>query len=80
MRRRRCTGSAPLSGSSSTSTSGFFTRAAATLLRWRMPLLNPSMLRSAAGSISTVRSAQSTTRAVREAVEVGHVGAELARA
>ena len=78
MRRRRCTGSAPLSGSSSTSTSGFFTRAAATLLRWRMPLLKPSMLRSAAACISHGVERPVDDPAVGDAVQVGDVGAELA--
>ena len=40
MRCTRCTGSAPFNGSSSTSTCGSVTSAAATLVRWRMPLLN----------------------------------------
>ena len=40
MRWTRWTGSAPFSGSSSTSTCGSQTSAAATLVRWRMPLLN----------------------------------------
>ena len=55
----RCTGSAPLRGSSSTSTGGSVTRAAATLARWRIPLLNPARRRSAAGSMSTESSARS---------------------
>ncbi len=50
----RWTGSAPLSGSSSTSTSGLVTRAAATLARWRMPLEKPPTLRSATSSRPTV--------------------------
>ena len=63
----RCTGSAPLRGSSSTSTAGSVTRAAATLARCRIPLLNPARRRSAAGSMSTESSAR-----VGGAVGVGH--------
>ena len=79
MRCRRWIGSAPLSGSSSTSTVGSFTRAAATLDRWRIPLLNPSMLRSAtARSSTTVEGRLDGPPVVVDAVEVGDVAAELA--
>ena len=64
MRRTRWTGSAPLSGSSSTSTGGSVTRAAATLARWRIPLLNPPRRRSAAGIMSTSSSARSAAPGV----------------
>jgi hypothetical protein len=43
----------PLNGSSSSSTDGSWTRAAATRVRWRMPLLYVSILRSRRRSIST---------------------------
>ena len=79
IRCRRWMGSAPLRGSSSTSTTGSFTSAAATLERWRMPLLKPSMDRSATGRSSTVAEGPVDRGAVRDAVEVGHVLAQLAR-
>ena len=66
------------SGSSSTSTCGSVTSAAATFVRWRMPLLNPSTRRSATSSIPTVSSARSTARRVGDAVQVGDVADELA--
>ena len=51
MRCSRCTGSAPFRGSSSTSTCGSHTSAAATFVRWRMPLLKSSTDRSATSSM-----------------------------
>ena len=78
MRCTRCTGSAPLSGSSSTSTGGSVTRAAATLARWRIPLLNPARRRSAARQhVDRVQGPLGGPR-VAHAVEVGHVAHQLA--
>ena len=77
MRCRRCTGSAPFNGSSSTSTCGSVTSAAAILVRWRIPLLNPSTRRSAASSMATLGSAASGALAIGDAVEVGDVADEL---
>src|SRR6202000_280460 len=42
----RCRGSIPLKGSSSSRTSGSCTSAAATLIRWRMPLEYVAILRA----------------------------------
>ena len=54
---RRCTGSRPFSGSSSSSSSGECTSAWASLTRWRMPFEKPPTRRSAASSSPTVASA-----------------------
>lgn len=55
----RWRGSMPLNGSSSSSTFGSCTSAAATLARWRMPLEYVWIGRSAAAVISTSSSARS---------------------
>ena len=78
MRCRRCTGSAPFNGSSSTSTCGSHTSAAATFVRWRMPLLNSSTPRSATSSISTDLQRVLGRAPVGDAVQVGDVAHELA--
>ena len=79
MRCRRCTGSAPFSGSSSTSTCGSHTSAAATFVRWRMPLLN--VVDAAVGDVEHPDRLQRLLGrvAVGDAVEVGDVAHELAR-
>ena len=79
MRCSRCTGSAPFNGSSSTSTCGSHTSAAATFVRWRMPLLN---VVDAAGrrrrASRPTRSACFGRAPVGDAVQVGDVAHELA--
>ena len=77
IRCTRCTGSAPFSGSSSTSTCGSVTSAAATLVRWRMPLLKPSTRRSATSSRPTVSQRAVGRVAVGDAVQLGDVAHEL---
>ena len=78
MRWARCTGSAPLRGSSRTSTAGSVTRAAATFVRWRMPLLKPPTRRSATSSSPTVVQRAVDGGRVVDAVEVGDVADQLA--
>ena len=73
----RCTGSAPFRGSSSTSTLGSVTSAAATLVRWRIPLLNPPTPRSATSSMSTSANARSGAVRSVERVQVRHVADQL---
>ncbi len=66
----RCRGSIPLNGSSSSSTVGSWTSAAATRARWRMPLEYVPCLRCQASCNSTCPSARSVAargRAVRAA-------------
>ena len=77
---RRCTGSRPLSGSSSSSSSGSCTSAWASLTRWRMPFEKPPTRRSAASSRPTVASALGRRGlGVGDVAQPGHQLDQLAR-